>query len=160
MHTSLVHWPRPLFLASFVRLQRLPIETCPSHARIVLISTPARKRCVAAVWRITSGLIAFLASNGHAIAAFVTYRVTLAWTTNRVTGIRLRFRKTGSSGDRPCVSGRNEVIVACQSGQCRVFPLLPTSRTLPRPYPFLSRFHTGPARRDLHGSWPFPQPPR
>jgi hypothetical protein len=28
------------------------IETCPSHARIVLMSTPARRRCVAVVWRL------------------------------------------------------------------------------------------------------------
>lgn len=54
----------------------------------------------------TCGLIAFLAIDGHAMAASVTYRVTVAWTTNRVTGNRRQLRNTGSSGDRPSVSVR------------------------------------------------------
>jgi hypothetical protein len=38
----------------------------------------------------TCGLIVFFASEGHAIAASVAYRVTVAWTTNRVMGARRR----------------------------------------------------------------------
>src|SRR5713226_3882948 len=34
-------------------------ETWPNHARMVLISTPARKRCVAVVWRIVCGFHTF-----------------------------------------------------------------------------------------------------
>ena len=30
-------------------------ETCPSQARIVLISTPAQSKCIAVVWRIICG---------------------------------------------------------------------------------------------------------
>src|SRR6266403_1746747 len=39
-------------------------ETCPSHARMVLISTPARSRCVAVVWRIVWGLTRLSAKRG------------------------------------------------------------------------------------------------
>ena len=45
------------------------METCPSHARIVLISTPARSRWVAVVWRIVCGLTRLLASQIHGVSA-------------------------------------------------------------------------------------------
>jgi hypothetical protein len=75
------------------------------------MSTPARSKCVAVVCLMTCGLIAFLAIDGHAMAASVTYRVTVAWTTNRVMSARRRLRNTGSSGDRPDDSARSDAIV-------------------------------------------------
>ena len=57
---------------------------------------------------------------GHAMAASATYRVTVAWTTNRVTGARRRLRNTGSSDDRPDDSARSDVTVVGQSGPCSV----------------------------------------
>ena len=42
------------------------------------MSTPARSKCVAVVCRMTCGLIAFLAIDGQAMVASVTYRVTVA----------------------------------------------------------------------------------
>src|SRR5258708_14390685 len=100
---------------------------------MVLMSTPARSKCVAVVCRMTCGLIAFLASDGHAIAASVTYRATVAWTTNRVIGARCRLRNTGSSDDRPGVSARTDLIVTGQRRQSPVllpFPRTPTQTVL------------------------------
>jgi hypothetical protein len=37
-------------------------DTCPIQARIVLMSMPARSKCVAVVWRIVCGLNCFLLS--------------------------------------------------------------------------------------------------
>jgi len=47
-------------------------ETCPSQARIVLISTPARSKCVAVVWRIVCGLIRLAAREGRRALALAT----------------------------------------------------------------------------------------
>jgi hypothetical protein len=42
---------------------------CPNHPRIVLISTPARRRCVAVECRIVCGLTLFDRSDGSRSAA-------------------------------------------------------------------------------------------
>ena len=42
-------------------------DTCPSHARIVLMSTPDRSRCVAVVWRIVCGLTRFFVQRRHSL---------------------------------------------------------------------------------------------
>ena len=41
------------------------METCPSHARMVLISTPARRRWLAVVCRIVCGLTRLRSREGH-----------------------------------------------------------------------------------------------
>ena len=51
-------------------------DTCPSHARIVLMSTPERRRWVAVVWRIVCGLTRFLARDGTCFAARAAVRST------------------------------------------------------------------------------------
>src|SRR5665811_1073981 len=75
-------------------------ETCPSQARTVLMSTPARSRWVAVVWRIVWGLIRFVASEGIWIWALRTYRSTSVWMPKRVIGWPQRLRKTGAVGER------------------------------------------------------------
>jgi len=61
-------------------------ETCPSHALIVLRSTPARSRWVAVVWRIVCGLIRLIFNDGMFCDAASAWRATSAWTPNRVIG--------------------------------------------------------------------------
>jgi hypothetical protein len=50
-------------------------DTCPSQARMVLMSTPALSKCVAVVCRIVWGLTRLPASSGAMCAA---YHVTMA----------------------------------------------------------------------------------
>lgn len=47
-------------------------ETWPNHARMVLISTPARNRCVAVVWRTVCGLTRFASKEGIRSDTFFT----------------------------------------------------------------------------------------
>lgn len=54
-------------------------DTCPSHARIVLMSTPERRRWVAVVWRIVCGLTRLAARLGTFFYARATERSTSVW---------------------------------------------------------------------------------
>src|SRR5437870_13598052 len=53
-------------------------DTCPSQARIVLMSTPARNRCVAVVCRIVCGLTPLPANDGIVFATAAAYVSILA----------------------------------------------------------------------------------
>ena len=51
-------------------------ETCPSQSRIVLMSTPPRRRWVARECLIVCGLTSFIASDGASRKTLRTYRFT------------------------------------------------------------------------------------
>ena len=68
-------------------------DTCPSHARMVLMSTPERSRWVAVVCRIVCGLTRLAASDVTCAAARAAERSTKVWIPNRVIGRPHRFRK-------------------------------------------------------------------
>ena len=61
-------------------------DTCPSQARIVLMSTPERSRWVAVVWRIVCGLTRLVARDGTSFTARAAQRSTSVWMPNRVMG--------------------------------------------------------------------------
>ena len=65
-------------------------DTCPSHARIVLMSTPERRRCVAVVWRIVCGLTRFLAK--------LALSSSPAHHEERVTGASEEEKQPGGNG--------------------------------------------------------------
>ncbi|BCH19961.1 hypothetical protein MesoLjLa_68120 (plasmid) [Mesorhizobium sp. L-2-11] len=71
-------------------------DTWPSQARIVLISTPARRRWTAVVCRIVCGLTRFVAKVGTVLLAKAAYCVTTRCIPNRVKGSFVRPRKTAS----------------------------------------------------------------
>lgn len=104
------------------------IDTCPSHARIVLMPMPARRRCIAVVWRIVWGLTRLVGSDGIRRLALSTQRSTSVWMPKRVIGWPQRLRKTRSRGPRYATSSVNSRAVAGQSGQQR--SLLPLPRIL------------------------------
>ena len=53
---------------------------------MVLMSTPARERCVAVVWRMVWGPIRFLRISGTRSMAACAWRVTISWMPKRVSG--------------------------------------------------------------------------
>jgi hypothetical protein len=104
-------------------------DTCPSHARIVLMSTPERSRWVAVVCRIVCGPIRLVAKDGTSLTARATQRSTSAWMPNRVIGRPLRLRNTCSVAPRPCTMAASSLTVCAHSGHRRdLFPF-PRSRT-------------------------------
>src|SRR5258707_1842731 len=64
------------------------------------MSTPARRRWVAVVWRIVCGLTRLAARDGIMILILHTYRSTSAWIPKRVMGRAQRFKKTRSDDGR------------------------------------------------------------
>jgi hypothetical protein len=104
-------------------------DTWPSHARIVLMSTPERSRWVAVVCRIVCGPIRLVAKDGTFLTARATQRFTSAWMPNRVIGRPLRFRNTCSVSPRPCTRAASSRTVRAHSGHRRdLFPF-PRIRT-------------------------------
>src|SRR5215472_11303949 len=92
------------------------METCPIHARIVLMSTPDRKRCVAVEWRIVCGLTRFLRMAGTFFDAAFAWRSTIVCTPNRVMGWPERLRNRRSVGVLLLVRGRSSDIVLFHRG--------------------------------------------
>src|SRR6266542_1832337 len=81
-------------------------DTCPSQARTVLMSTPARSRCVAVVWRIVWGLIRFVASEGIPIWALHTYRSTSVLDAKARNLMTAAIEKNRRGGAAVCVESR------------------------------------------------------
>src|ERR1035437_6150078 len=92
-------------------------ETCPSQARKVLMSKPARSRWVAVVWGMVLGLIRFAAIEGIWIWALHTYRSTSVWMPKRVIGWPRRLRKTGAVGERSAMRAVSAATVDGHNGQ-------------------------------------------
>src|SRR3954470_15331447 len=97
----------------------------------------------------TCGLIAFLASEGHATVASATYQCDGRVDDKPRDGRSPPVAEHGLSGDRPDDSARSDVMVVGQSGQCRVLPPLPTSRTEPDPSERVSRTRMATAAASL-----------
>src|SRR6266853_2329520 len=97
------------------------ILACPSHPRIVLISTPARSRCVAVECRMVCGLTLLDRIAGSCSAARAACRSTRVWIPNRVIGCFNRFRNRGSSFGRCAIKRRRWPIVSGHNGHTRCF---------------------------------------
>src|SRR5216684_1618509 len=81
LHQQLHTWPKPWLSSPNRFLHKCWLcreKHCPSQARMVLMSTPARSKCVAVEWRMVWGLIRFAASEGIWTWALWTYRSTRA----------------------------------------------------------------------------------
>lgn len=104
-------------------------ETCPSQARMVLMSTPERSRCTAVVCRRVWVLIGLADRLGTFRLASWAERLTRARIPNRVMGCLRRFRKTGDWGSRPLMRGANLLAVCGHKGQRRTLPTLPLRAT-------------------------------
>src|ERR1035441_901332 len=104
-------------------------ETCPSQARTVLMSTPARRRWVAVVWRMVWGLIRLASSEGILTWALRTDRSTNVWMPKRVMGRLQRFRKTRAEGERSAMTTLSSLTVFGHRGQQRSLPPLPRTFT-------------------------------
>src|ERR1035438_6046108 len=96
-------------------------ETCPSQARTVLMSTPARRRWVAVVWRMVWGLIRLASREGILAWALRTYRSTNVWMPKRVMGRLQRLRKTRAEGERPAMTTVSSPTVFGHRGPQRFF---------------------------------------
>ena len=106
------------------------METCPSHARIVLISTPARSRWVAVVWRMVCGPTR-LWRNAARLAARDP-RVASDDVVHSEACHRLRRapqKHAFALSGRPFTSSFRAAVVDAHSGQNRILFPLPRSCT-------------------------------
>src|SRR4029453_5859770 len=104
-------------------------DTCPNQARIVLMSTPARKRCTAVVCRIVWGLTRLTANEGTCADALCAERSTSVWSPKRVRGRCERLRKTDAVGSRSPMRATSVCTVRGHRGQERLLFPLPHSLT-------------------------------
>ena len=111
-------------------------DTCPNHALMVLISTPACSRWVAVVWRMVCGDTRLSLTDGILSAKVFACLVTISYTPNRVIGYYSLLTKTKSSGSLLPMSVLSSLRVLSQSGHLRFLLPLPVMVTTGSPFPF------------------------
>src|SRR6266568_9093014 len=92
------------------------------------MSTPARRRWTAVVWRIVCGLTRLPIIDGTDLAANFAWWVTRRCIPNRVNGWFVRPRKTASFAARPITKRDSETVVAGHRGHIRILFPLPRMR--------------------------------
>ena len=102
----------------------------PSHSAIVEVSTPARRRVIAAVCRSVCGETRLVLRDGHRSAAVVTCLASRSATASGLSGPPARFGNSGSVGSprRSVSQSRTTRAVGRVSGVQRSFRPLPRQR--------------------------------